>query len=138
MKCGRYYSYTTGRQSPYGEQAMALVQSLAAKGGLNVLDYADKFWRTFAGESGDIYRDASCKGFLRNWATGKPPTASGAKDEQANCAVRGAPIVLAYSGSNHDILYNAVEGSTRVTQNSHRTVAWAFTCAKILNGMYLY
>jgi hypothetical protein len=32
----------------------------------------------------DGYRDASCRGFLRNWALGKTPPHSGAPDEQVS------------------------------------------------------
>lgn len=35
-----FYAYGTGRNSPYGEQTLALLRSLAESGGLHAVDYA--------------------------------------------------------------------------------------------------
>lgn len=56
-----YYTYAVGRNSPYGEQALVLLRSVAGAGGLDCIDYAHKFGAYF-GAGFDGYRDVSTKG----------------------------------------------------------------------------
>ncbi|EFJ42871.1 hypothetical protein VOLCADRAFT_97046 [Volvox carteri f. nagariensis] len=112
-----FYSYTSGRNSPYGEQTLVLLRSLAESAGgggsedgsprgsavagpvgLHCGQYAALFAQTFGPGSGfDGYRDVSTKGFLRNYSRGLPPPLSGANDAQANCVARLAPLVAAFA-----------------------------------------
>ncbi|GLI69252.1 hypothetical protein VaNZ11_013830 [Volvox africanus] len=112
-----FYSYTSGRNSPYGEQTLVLLRSLAegagggdgvgatdggiamaAAPGLHCGHYASLFAQTFGPESGfNGYRDVSTKGFLRNFGRGIPPPLSGANDAQANCVARLAPLAAAFA-----------------------------------------
>ncbi|GLC50861.1 hypothetical protein PLESTB_000440000 [Pleodorina starrii] len=117
-----FYAYASGRNSPYGEQTLVLLRSLAegsgggggggsgeegsggadacVSPGLHCGHYAELFSRTFAPESGfDGYRDVSTKGFLRNYGRGFPPPLTGANDAQANCIARLAPLVAAFGAS---------------------------------------
>ncbi|GIL86715.1 hypothetical protein Vretifemale_14962 [Volvox reticuliferus] len=114
-----FYSYSSGRNSPYGEQTLVLLRSLAegagggeeagASGGSTAMasapglhcgHYASLFAETFGPASGfDGYRDVSTKGFLRNYGRGIPPPLSGANDAQANCVARLAPLAAAFAAS---------------------------------------
>ncbi|KAG2498090.1 hypothetical protein HYH03_003848 [Edaphochlamys debaryana] len=95
-----FYSYASGRNSPYGEQTLALLRSLAEQGGLHAGAYADTFEAAFGPDSGfDGYRDVSTKGFLRNYARAMPPPLSGANDAQANAIARLAPLVAAFGAA---------------------------------------
>ena len=54
-----------GRNSPYGEQALVLLESLAKEKQLDTMAYAQLFADTFGGDwhvEKKGYRDASCKG----------------------------------------------------------------------------
>ncbi|KAG2442291.1 hypothetical protein HXX76_002377 [Chlamydomonas incerta] len=139
-----FYAYASGRNSPYGEQTLVLLQSLADSGGLECGHYADTFEATFGPGSGfDGYRDVSTKGFLRNYARAMPPPLSGANDAQANAIARLAPLVAAFAVGDHAPtdggdgeqpagLLKATELATRVTQNTDAAVAWACAGARVL------
>lgn len=142
-----HFDYETGRNSPYGEQSLVLLQSLAENGCLDTRAYADAFGAKF-GTGWTGYRDASCKGFLRRWATGATPPATGAEDYQINCVVRLPAVVAAFGGvpcgGGQDgggggggggalsPLQAAVPHATRVTQNTAKAVAWAMLGAEVL------
>ncbi|EDQ86251.1 uncharacterized protein MONBRDRAFT_11161 [Monosiga brevicollis MX1] len=131
-----HFEYEVGRNSPYGEQALLLLKALAGDEGLDTWSYAQRFADHFGGDwhvrTGG-YRDASCKGFLRNYALGLRPPESGAKDKQINCCARLAPLLLAFAG--HPDLDQIVEACTRVTQNHDEAVAWARLSARVLEGV---
>ncbi|KAG2433550.1 hypothetical protein HYH02_012667 [Chlamydomonas schloesseri] len=142
-----FYAYASGRNSPYGEQTLVLLRSLAESGGLDCGHYADTFEATFGLTSGfDGYRDVSTKGFLRNYARAMPPPLSGANDAQANAIARLAPLVAAFAlgdqasgasegGAENEQpmgLLKCVELATRVTQNTDAAVAWACAGARVL------
>ncbi len=138
-----FFSYLSGRASPYGEQSLELLASLVEQRGLHPLRYAKALARRF-GQGWDGYRDASLKGFLRHFYRGRRPPQSGAQDWQANCFTRLAPLVAAYHGSSGQeqgqlqppdglpLLLSAVDRATRVTQNADRAVAWARTGAAVM------
>ncbi|PNH12277.1 Crystallin J1A [Tetrabaena socialis] len=159
-----FYAYASGRNSPYGEQTLALLRSLADQGGLHGGAYADTFAAVFGPDSGfDGYRDVSTKGFLRNHVRGMPPPLSGANDAQANCIARLAPLAAAFAapappgpapapsassaipvprdgadaGGPAAGLLRCVELATRVTQNTDAAVAWACVGAAVLERMLL-
>lgn len=130
-----FFSYESGRASPYGEQTLALLASLVDQQGLHPLRYAEALARQF-GTGWDGYRDASLKGFLRHYYRGRRPPRTGAHDWQANCFTRLGPVVAAYHAGGEEeglaLLLTAVERATRVTQNTDRAVAWARAGAAVL------
>lgn len=77
-----YFSYASGRASPYGEQADLLLTSLVKEEGLHPCHYAEALVEMYGRGGWDGYRDASIKGFLRNWYRGLKPPACGADDHQ--------------------------------------------------------
>ncbi|KAJ9525938.1 hypothetical protein QJQ45_009406 [Haematococcus lacustris] len=129
-----FYAYASGRNSPYGEQTLVLLRSLAARQGLDCCSYALAF-QDYFGDKFDGYRDVSTKGFLRAFARGQVPPATGAPDAQANCIARLAPLVAAWAGSAG--LVPAVRRATRVTQNSDEACSWGAAGAAILEAVLL-
>mmetsp|Transcript_31082 Transcript_31082/g.80970 ORF Transcript_31082/g.80970 Transcript_31082/m.80970 type:complete len:576 (+) Transcript_31082:133-1860(+) len=129
-----FYSYASGRNSPYGEQVLVLLQSIAKCGGLDCCQYAASFAQAFQDTNGG-YRDVSAKGFLANHLQGLQPPYTGANDAQANCIVRCPPLVACWAGSPG--LFPAVQHATRVTQNSSAACVWACAAAAILEAVVL-
>ncbi len=84
----------------------------------------------------DGYRDVSTKGFLRNFARGLAPPATGAPDAQANCIARTAPLAAGWCGQPEP-LARAVRLGTRVTQNADAAVVWGGAAADILSHVIL-
>lgn len=111
-----------------------LLRSIAASKGLDCVHYALAFADYF-GPGFEGYRDVSTKGFLRNYARGVAPPATGAPDAQANCVARLAPLVAGWGGSKE--LMHAVERATRVTQNSDAACAWGCAGAAVLERVVL-
>jgi len=130
-----FFTYASGRASPYGEQTAILLASLAARGGLDCVHYADAFALHFGDDEFDGYRDVSTKGFIRNYLRGAVPPLTGAADAQANCVARLAPLVAAFAGDGR--LAVAVERATRTTQNSDAAAAWGAAGAAILERLVL-
>eukprot|EP00045_Choanoeca_perplexa_P014799 m.176390 g.176390 ORF g.176390 m.176390 type:complete len:454 (+) comp16798_c0_seq9:2938-4299(+) len=133
-----HFEYEVGRNSPYGEQVLLLLQALAEHQQLDTFRYAELFASTFGGNwpvEQKGYRDASCKGFLRNWALGLKPPHSGAHDKQINCCTRLAPLLAMYSG--HPDLDAIIEQCTRVSQNTQAAVAWASLGSRVLEKILL-
>ncbi|KAI8470947.1 MAG: ADP-ribosylation/Crystallin J1 [Monoraphidium minutum] len=124
--------YGVGRASPYGEETLVLLRSLAAAGGLDCRAYAAMYAGAF-GEGFDGYRNAATTGFLRNHSRGMAPPASGAEDAQANCVARLAPLVAAFAG--HPNFMRIVAAATRTTQNTDEAEAWACAGAAVLEAL---
>ncbi|KAF6260730.1 ADP-ribosylation/Crystallin J1 [Scenedesmus sp. NREL 46B-D3] len=126
--------YTTGRNSPYGEQTLLLLQSLAEQAGLNCSSYAALYAARY-GNGFDGYMNASTVAFLRNRARGLQPPRTGAEDQQADCVARLAPLVAMYAGDER--LMSLVEAATRTTQNTDAAAAWGCAGAAVLERLLL-
>ncbi|WIA13004.1 hypothetical protein OEZ85_006614 [Tetradesmus obliquus] len=126
--------YTTGRNSPYGEQTLLLLRSLAEQAGLHCGRYAELYGASYS--SGfDGYMNASTVAFLRNRARGLQPPATGAEDQQADCVARLAPLIAMYAGDER--LMRLVEAATRTTQNTDAAAAWGCAGAAVLERLLL-
>jgi ADP-ribosylglycohydrolase len=136
-----FYAYSRGRASPYGEQAAALLRSLAeappaAAGGAgwSAEAYAARNFDAYAG--GGIFRtyvDGSTRGFMRRARAGALPPATGVDDDQANAYARLPPLVAALAGDA--ALLPAVRAAVRVTQRSPLAVACACAAARLLDAL---
>lgn len=129
-----FFSYASGRSSPYGEGAAVLLRSLARENGaFDARAYAALYAAQFADGSFDGYRNASTTGFLRNHARGLAPPLSGADDAQADCVARLASVVAAFAGDAR--LLRVVAAATRTTQNTDDAEAWACAGAVVLERL---
>lgn len=124
-----------GDQTHYGDAALILLESIAAKGALDVTDYGSRFVE-FAG-SYTGYIDHATRGTLEayeSWKEGRPGDAfsfqEGADDDQLANASSLAPLVAVYFGE--ESLLGLVERATRVRQNNERAVAYMKGHARIL------
>lgn len=65
-------------------------------------------------------RDRSTKSFLRRYAAGALPPATGAPDDQANCFARLPPLVALYAGAGCRELLGAAERAIRCGRQAGR------------------
>lgn len=129
-----FYTYEQGRNSPYGEQALHLLQVVAESDKLDPVEYAEKANAYFSGPyTGRL--DHSTKGFLANVKEGKTWPTCGADDDQANSIAKMVSVVALYAGKPE--LLARVEDATRVTQNTDKAVAMALAGARILERLIL-
>jgi ADP-ribosylglycohydrolase len=82
-----------GQFTHYGDQAFVLLQSLAAKKGFDLADFAERWRKLFDGYPG--YLDKATKGTLQNFAVGLGPEASASFSNDLAGAARIAPLVYA-------------------------------------------
>uniref|UniRef100_A0A8C2XSZ9 Selenoprotein J n=1 Tax=Cyclopterus lumpus TaxID=8103 RepID=A0A8C2XSZ9_CYCLU len=151
-----FYRRQTGQQSCYGDQAVVLLESLSACGGLNVDDLKQRTLKFFGPGSeydtpvNDPYRErggprpqlpiegpwrhASLKSFLKNVDAGKEETGC-ENDCQIDGIAKLAPLVAFYAGKS-DML-EKVEQAVRVTQNNDACVAETLAAARFLEHFIL-
>jgi len=132
-----FYTYATGRNSPYGEQAEALLASLA-DGGWSAAGYAARNFQAFAEPAfaaGGGYLDASTRGFLMRARAGADAT--GVPDAQANAFARLPPLVAALAGAGGGQLQRAVGAMVAVTQAGPEAAACAEAAALVLEAVVL-
>lgn len=151
-----FYRRQTGLQSCYGDQAVVLLESLSACGGLNVDDLKQRTLKFFGPGSeydtpvNDPYRErggprpqlpiegpwrhASLKSFLKNVDAGKEETGC-ENDCQIDGITKLAPLVAFYAGKP-DML-EKVEQAVRVTQNNDECVAETLAAARFLEHFIL-
>jgi ADP-ribosylglycohydrolase len=133
-----FYSYPLGAPSPYGQQALALLQSLVETRGFSAEAYAARNFAVFGAPSfaaAGGYLDGSTKGFVRAVRGGAAWPSCGVDDAQANCIVRLPPLVAAFAGDAQ--LLPVVADMIRVTQASDTAVAWGTAAARVLEKVIL-
>lgn len=95
-------SYHAGRKTGdfthYGDQMLVLLESLAASGGFDLIDFSNRWRKLFEGYDG--YIDKATKKTLSNYEKGEPPEAAGSHIPDFGGAARIAPIVCRYA---HDV-----------------------------------
>lgn len=105
-----FFSYPSGRHSPYGEQTQVLLQSLAECGGMKCDHYANSFASKY-GEGFEGYRDVSTKGFLRNYNAALQPPLTG--------KIASHVLFISFRGVN-----------------AASTIFLYYTCCFFINSMY--
>ena len=133
-----FYSYASGSPSPYGQQTLALLRSIAETGGFSPEAYAARNFSTFSAPafiSSGGYLDGSTRGFLRNVQAGAAWPLCGTDDSQANCVCRLPPLVALFAGDA--ALIPCVADMIRVTQNNNTAVAWGCAAARVLEAIIL-
>jgi ADP-ribosylglycohydrolase len=126
----RHFGKKSGDQTHYGEGAIVLLDSVAALGHFDPVDFGQRFVAHFGSASYQGYLDTATQGTLEGKAAfekehaGQPfPFRNGADDDQSATVSRLAPLVVAHFG--HENLLERVEAATRVCQNNDRAVAYA-------------
>lgn len=80
-----------GQFTHYGDQAFVLLESLAARKGFDLADFAERWRKLFAAYNG--YYDKATKETLQNFAVGLGPEASASFSNDLGGASRIAPLV---------------------------------------------
>jgi len=145
-----FYSIPVGSNTCYGDQIMALLESLAESKGWNPNDYIKRLVAVFGpgtpyeqGMSGrnqlpikNPWRNKALTLFVDSVLAGKTyPNTGTEDDEQVDSIVKIIPLVALFAGN--DLLINYVEDVVRITQNNSTAVGFAIAAALILEGCIL-
>jgi hypothetical protein len=135
----QWYSYTTGELSPFGQQGMVYLRTLAAsthKDSVSFVDpveIADAYYAYYGGtgpcaSSRTCYHDACTRGFVANMRAGRAWPSCGANDDQDEAITHLIPVVALLAG-RPEMLERCAD-AVRVIQNTDRAVAFGSAPAR--------
>jgi len=110
-----HFSKERGEFTHYGDQTFVLLESLAAKRGFDLDDFAARWRRLF--EDYDGYYDQATKATLQNFSLDKRPLDAGSASNDLSGASRVAPLVFCYQ-DDLDTLVAAARDQTKMTHNN--------------------
>ncbi len=108
-----------GEFTHYGDQALVLLESLAASRGFDAQDFSRRWQKLFDGYAG--YRDQATRATLENLSQGKPFREAGSSSNDLSAAVRIAPLVYTLRG-DEDALVKAARVQASLTHTDALTV----------------
>ena len=117
-----------GAFTHYGDQTFVLLESLAAKKGLDLSDFSARWRALFADYNG--YMDHATTDTLSNYASGGSHEDPGSLSEDLAGAARIAPLVYVYR-HDPDKLVESAKSQTRMTHNSPLTIDSAAFFARV-------
>jgi len=124
-----------GEFTHYGDQAVVLLQSIAAKRGFDLADFSKRWQDLFKTYHG--YFDQATKMTLQNLAQGKAIEDAGSFSTDLSGAARIAPLVFGYH-RDPEALVKAVRMQTQITHNNPLVIDsaefFARVCCKVLDG----
>nr|XP_054755491.1 crystallin J1A-like [Lytechinus pictus] len=151
-----YYRIDTGKNTCYGDQAMALLESLVRCKGLDVKDYATTQYRYFGPESEyenklnaafviksgvqknfpihGPWRDKVLKDFLAKYATKEEETGSDDMTDM-HAVIQVVPVVALYAGQPE--MLEKVEEAVSVTMTADEAIVHSLAAARILEYFIL-
>jgi len=137
-----FYKAAVGTQSPYGNQTLVLLRSLAGSwpgAGVDgfLAAYAEQNFAEFQNFAAHAWTDASTRGFVKNYAAGLRWPACGAQDNQANALAHMVPAVAATWCWNEGDALDLVEKVIRTTQNTDEAAAFGTAGARILRRLIM-
>jgi len=118
-----------GEWTHYGDQALVLLESMAARQGFDLEDFSTRWQSLFDNYHG--YFDEATKETLRNFSRGKGPEASGSPSLDLAGASRIAPVVYGYR-DEIDTLLLSCRAQTKMTHNSPHVVDSAEFFARVI------
>ena len=121
-----------GEFTHYGDQALVLLESLAAIGFFSLTDFAQRWRRLFTGYRG--YVDKATGATLANMDRLLPPEQWGSTSSDLGGAARIAPLVYWYR-DDLDRLLIAVREQTAMSHNNPATLAGAEFIARTVQGV---
>jgi len=130
-----YYQYELGRNTPYGEGVLHLLEFLAKNDAkFDPVKYSQESFIFFDTQfTGRL--NHSIKEFIKNIKEGKNWPNCGADDNQADGLTKVGVITAAYYGTPD--LLPKINEATRVTQNNDKAAAMALAAARILESVIL-
>ena len=101
----RWYDYSTGELSPFGQQGMVYLRTIAgsdAKADVSYVDpveIADAYYAFYSGRgecasSSVCYHDTCTRGFVRNMGSGRAWPSCGSNDDQDEAITHILPVVV--------------------------------------------
>jgi ADP-ribosylglycohydrolase len=117
-----------GELTHYGDQSFVLLESLAAKGGFDLDDFATRWRKLF--QDYDGYYDQATKATLQNFSADKMPVEAGSPSKDLSGASRVAPLVFCYQ-DDLDSLVEAARDQTRMTHNNPDVIDGAEFFARV-------
>jgi ADP-ribosylglycohydrolase len=124
-----------GEFTHYGDQAVILLESIAARGAFDLDDFSRRWRELFSHYKG--YFDQATQATLQNFDRGKTPQDAGSSSSELAGACRISSLVCRYA-QDLDALVSAARDQTRMTHNHPIVVDgaefFARLCAKILQG----
>ena len=117
-----------GEFTHYGDQTFVLLESLAAKRGFDLDDFAERWRRLFEDYNG--YYDQATKATLQNFSLDKRPVDAGSPSNDLSGASRVAPLVFCYQ-DDLDTLVVAARDQTRMTHNNPDVIDGAEFFARV-------
>jgi len=118
-----------GEFTHYGDQTMLLLESVSARAGFDLKDFADR-WQAFF-NTYDGYFDNATKATIENIASGKPSTESGSDSDDLAGAARIAPLAYVYQ-NDLEPLINSVRAQTALTHNNSLIIDTAEYFARVV------
>lgn len=109
-----HHTKKRGEFTHYGDQTFILLESIAAKNGFDLDDFASR-WRAF-NKDYNGYFDRATKATLENFDRGKSPRETGSSSNDLAGAARIAPLFLCHQ-ENLDALVEAARAQARMTHN---------------------
>lgn len=129
-----FYKYESGAQSPYGDEAVTLIESLAKEGALVPERFAEDsygFYKQYKGRLNSL-----SKKYVELWEGGaRWPRCGVTGDSQAHSLVRVPAIVARYYGRPE--LEERVVDAVRVHQDDQTAIDYAVAYAFILERVVL-
>jgi ADP-ribosylglycohydrolase len=141
----QWYSYRTGDLSPFGQQGLVYLRTLAASthdtlSFVDPVEIADAYYAYYSGDgpcasSSVCYHDTCTRGFVANIRSGQTWPRCGANDDQDEAITHLIPVVALLAG-RPEMLERCVD-AVRVIQNTDRAVAFGLAAARILEAILL-
>ncbi len=131
-----------GDPTHYGEGALLMLESVAANGRFDAVDFGQRFVSYFGAPDHRGYLDHATRDTLQHaaaWMAAHPGQPfdyqQGADDDQLATAARLVPVVIAARGQGEAALFAAAESATRVAQNNPLALACMKANALILHEL---
>jgi ADP-ribosylglycohydrolase len=116
----------------YGDQTMALLESVAEFGSFDLEDFSRRWRKLFSDYRG--YFDHATKGTLQGFEHGKGPSESGSHSTDLAGAARIAPLVYRYRNDLPSLI-SAVKSQTAMTHNAPAVIQSAELLARVTHAV---
>lgn len=141
----QWYSYRTGDLSPFGQQGLVYLRTLAASthdtlSFVDPVEIADAYYAYYSSDgpcasSSVCYHDTCTRGFVANMRSGQTWPRCGANDDQDEAITHLIPVVALLAGRSE--MLERCADAVRVIQNTDRAVAFGLAAARILEAILL-
>lgn len=118
-----------GEFTHYGDQTIVLLESVSARAGFDLNDFADRWQQLF--NTYDGYFDSATKTTLENIAVGNPPSESGSNSDDLAGAARIAPLVYIYRNNLEQLIVSA-RAQTALTHKNMQVIDSAEYFARVV------